>query len=324
MEDRTENIRMARRTYSRVGLSIVVMFLLDFVLGTALQIALLPERPEDLSYLTAALCYVVPSCVATPLGYFLVMRPMPSSPPEVHGITPGQFAQLPFIGFFMQGSMNLVTLLLLALAGVLIGLLTGGGTETPVEAPTAALFVELPLSLNFLYSVIVGPILEELVCRKAVIDRIRPYGEKLALVSSAILFGLFHHNLQQLFYTAALGLLFGYVYLRTGRLWYSIALHIINNLGAFLVQDVLVRRDAAALVSSGGPGDSVVAVFGIVLLTVCVLGLIFLIRGAKRVWFAPAERELPPKGRARIAWLNVGMILCVIFGLLFGFAQMIF
>ena len=66
------------------------------------------------------------------------------------------------------------------------------------------------------------------------------------------------------------------------------------------------------------------AVFGIVLLTVCVLGLIFLIRGAKRVWFAPAERELPPKGRARIAWLNIGMILCVIFGLLFGFAQMIF
>ena len=36
MEDRADNVRMARRTYSRVGLSIVVMFLLDFVLGTAL------------------------------------------------------------------------------------------------------------------------------------------------------------------------------------------------------------------------------------------------------------------------------------------------
>ena len=189
--------------------------------------------------------------------------------------------------------------------------------SAPAEG-VAQLLGGMPLSLNFLYSVIVGPILEELVCRKAVLDRVRVYGEKLALVSSAILFGLFHHNLQQLLYTTALGLLFGFVYLRTGRLRYCITLHIINNLGAFLLQDVFGSWGATA--ASG----TVAAALYILVIAVFALGLFFLIRGAKQIRFAPMDRELPPKGRAGIAWRNAGMILCAVLGLLLGVAQMLF
>ena len=43
------------------------------------------------------------------------------------------------------------------------------------------------------------------------------------------MFGLFHLNLFQFFYAFGLGLMFGYVYMRTSQLRYSIVMHMIIN-----------------------------------------------------------------------------------------------
>ena len=68
-------------------------------------------------------------------------------------------------------------------------------------------------------------ILEEFIFRKMVIDRIWQYGEKIAVVTSALIFALFHINLFQFFYALGIGLIFAYVYLRTGKLRYTIIMH---------------------------------------------------------------------------------------------------
>ena len=54
--------------------------------------------------------------------------------------------------------------------------------------------------------------------------------DKVAIITTAILFGLFHANFSQFFYAVALGMIFAYVTLKTGTIKYSIILHIVVNI----------------------------------------------------------------------------------------------
>lgn len=81
----------------------------------------------------------------------------------------------------------------------------------------------------FLYVGVAAPIAEELLFRGLLLRSIAPYSKKLAIVASALLFGLFHGNPIQTPYTFAVGLVLGYAALEHGILW-AIALHLVNNL----------------------------------------------------------------------------------------------
>lgn len=81
----------------------------------------------------------------------------------------------------------------------------------------------------FVYSVIVAPLVEEVVFRGAVQRWLLPWGRGFALFASAALFGLMHNNLVQLPVAVACGLLFGYIAQRFS-LRASILAHAANNL----------------------------------------------------------------------------------------------
>lgn len=81
----------------------------------------------------------------------------------------------------------------------------------------------------FLYSIIIAPMVEEVVFRGAVQRWLEPWGRGFALITSAALFGLMHNNLVQLPVAFACGLLFGYIAQRFS-LRASIAAHAANNM----------------------------------------------------------------------------------------------
>ncbi|MBP5624572.1 MAG: CPBP family intramembrane metalloprotease [Lachnospiraceae bacterium] len=83
--------------------------------------------------------------------------------------------------------------------------------------------------LRFLVVGIVAPVCEELVFRKILIDRLSRYGNAFAVLTSGLMFGLFHANLQQFFYAMMLGVIFGIIYVNTRDIKYSIILHAIFN-----------------------------------------------------------------------------------------------
>ena len=84
--------------------------------------------------------------------------------------------------------------------------------------------------------VIVAPIVEELIFRKIVIDRLSVFGDRNAIIFSSVAFGLIHVNLYQFFYATALGFILGYVYTKTRNVKYSIFMHmLINFLGSVVV-----------------------------------------------------------------------------------------
>jgi len=72
-------------------------------------------------------------------------------------------------------------------------------------------------------------VLEEMVYRGYFLMWLRPYGDVLAIAVSAVLFAVMHGNLLQLPFTLILGIAFGYIVIRTGRLWIAIVIHFINN-----------------------------------------------------------------------------------------------
>ncbi len=84
--------------------------------------------------------------------------------------------------------------------------------------------------LSVLIIGILAPIIEELVFRKLLIDRLIPYGEAIAILLPGIIFGIFHGNLQQCFFAAAIGIFFSFIYVKTGKIQYTVFMHMGINL----------------------------------------------------------------------------------------------
>lgn len=77
---------------------------------------------------------------------------------------------------------------------------------------------------------IVPAICEEYLFRGAVLGLLLPFGRTTAIIGSSILFGFMHQNPLQLFYTVFMGVILGYIYVKTKSIWACMLLHFFNNL----------------------------------------------------------------------------------------------
>ncbi len=82
---------------------------------------------------------------------------------------------------------------------------------------------------------VVPAIIEEIIIRGILLQPLRKYGDRFAIVMSAVVFACMHGNMVQIPYTVIGGLLLGYLAVMTGSLWPSIILHFINNLYSVIV-----------------------------------------------------------------------------------------
>lgn len=223
-----------------------------------------------------------------------------------------------------------------SIIGIVLSSLLSGGTAVSGIGELAS---SLDPLMAFVFMVLVAPVFEEWIFRKHIIDRLRRYGEKTAIVVSALAFGLFHQNLFQFFYAFGIGLVFAYVYMRTSRLRYSIAMHMIINCNGGVVAPWVARQiDPKALESLQSAGaqmqsqsDSLkllqsidqgslaglawVMLYGSAMLALIVAGIVLLIVWRKRFEFYITPEELLRGTRFRTAAVNPGMIvygvLCV-------------
>jgi membrane protease YdiL (CAAX protease family) len=80
-----------------------------------------------------------------------------------------------------------------------------------------------------LNSVVVGPVVEEILFRGVALHALSRYGRNFAIITGAILFGFYHANFLQFGHSFAIGLLLGYVTFRYAIKW-AIVLHCLHNL----------------------------------------------------------------------------------------------
>ena len=150
----------------------------------------------------------------------------------------------------------------ICMGGVYFGSLIGQFLMTIVSVITGETMVnqveemimDMSLWAVILSAVILAPIMEELIFRKLVLDRLAGYGPAVAMSVSALVFGLAHGNFYQFFYAFLLGLIFAYIYLRTGKVRYSMMLHMmVNFCGSvipILIMLVADENEVAAILAS--------------------------------------------------------------------------
>ena len=76
---------------------------------------------------------------------------------------------------------------------------------------------------------ILAPILEELLFRSLILERLRRYGDVFAVILSAFLFMLLHASFSSVAYSFVSGVIFGFLAVYTGSVLCPILLHFANN-----------------------------------------------------------------------------------------------
>lgn len=153
-----------------------------------------------------------------------------------------------------------------------------------------------------IYAVVIAPIVEELIFRKILLNKLRRFGDLPAILLTGFAFGLFHFNLSQFFYATVLGFFFAYITIRTNRIIYSIMLHMIMNLiGTAFVPFVMSDQ-----------GPSVLGAMSIWVFGAMTFGSIIFILNIKNITLnKPNERLL----RKRDYILNPGVLLFLAIGI---------
>lgn len=199
-----------------------------------------------------------------------------------------------------------------SILGVLISLVLSGGQATN---SVTAIFMD-DSWWKIVFAVVLAPLCEEFLFRKQIIDRSAKYNEKIAVIFSALVFGLFHMNLYQFFYAFALGWLFGYIYLKTHRLRYTAALHMIINFMGTVVAPYLMRDlDVLDHVETMGdmmavlPNVAALGLYVVFLIGISVVGLVFLILYAKRFHYQKMSVEVTKRELLKATYCNPGVIL---------------
>lgn len=177
--------------------------------------------------------------------------------------------------------------------------------------PVAELIVNLNPWVVTILTVLFAPVLEEMIFRKFLIDRIIPYGQWTAIILSGLIFGLIHGNFYQFFYACALGMVFAYLYSSTGRIMYTIVLHMaINAMGGLLPSLILQEKEALGIWASG-----LMLLISVFVLGSIVSAVLLAIFYAGKLPVYPGWETRPAKGLWRTIFLAPGMIVLLIAGI---------
>ena len=252
--------------------------------------------------------------IAMPVGY-LVIKNKEKRVPSKKPMKLSSFLKfIPVMCLFMMAG---------SIIGSLLSLFFSTLANQEFVNPVSTILENQNIFVQILFVAIIGPFFEELFFRKITIDYLNVYGEKLAIIVSAVLFGLFHGNIQQAAYATLLGLLFGYIYVRTGSLKYSFIFHaILNFFNGIVPTYILSNVDFEALeaiqttkdllLSDSASSLEALGIFYIVEIVLAIIGLIILCSETRNLVFKQADKEIVRNKRFATAFLNPGIICFVL------------
>ena len=83
--------------------------------------------------------------------------------------------------------------------------------------------------LSFIATAIVPALVEEFACRGILLGLLKKQGNVFAVITSSIVFGIMHSNFQQIPFAILVGLILGYIYVKTESIWTCVLVHLVNN-----------------------------------------------------------------------------------------------
>lgn len=313
------DLKHEKAVFSRIGFSYFLMVIIATVLQVGIAAVVAYLKPEWMQsewyfwimamlplYLIAA-----PVCV-------LKLRSVPSENWEVSSLKLGEWLQ-----FFM---MCVSVMYIGNIIGQLLSYSIGGLLDKEITNGLGNVVMGTSTWINMLFAVLIVPFMEELLFRKLLIDRLHKYGDKLAVLVSALMFGLVHGNFYQFFYAFGIGAIFAFVYIKTRKLSYTVLLHMaINALGSVIAPLILrlVDMDVLNKLQSGDqavmqtvaealPGLMLLGLYGFLMIGLAIGGIVFLVKWRKKVTFAQGSHAVPKGKRASTVFGNAGMIAYIL------------
>lgn len=311
----TETGKEARRTFSRIGLGLSVFLILT--VGIQLLLTNIPiwvwgkENRLTQAEWWMWLCSIVPTYLIAFPALCLIIRKIPVAERQSQKLGAKRFWTLFPICFLAVYAGNIL--------GNLLALLLGQGIE---DNFVQEMILSTYHPLKYVALLVVAPVMEELTFRKLLLDRVLPYGEKTAVVLSGVLFGLFHQNLYQFFYAFAVGVVLAYVYVRTGKIRYSMIMHFIINLIGGVISPFMMELSQGMLQTDPMAMEAVEVIKLAVtsLLSLALSGMItglficgivmFCLRCRKAQW-EQTQLQLPKGEVLSSVYGNGGMILFI-------------
>lgn len=161
----------------------------------------------------------------------------------------------------------------LATMALLAGVVSPLGNLIPLPESMQKAFAEIAGQTGvsaFLMLVVAAPLVEETIFRGIMLDGLlKRYSPTTAILISSLLFGLVHLNPWQFITGLIIGAFSGWIYYRSGRLFYSVIAHAAANLSGFLMRffvDTDKMMSQSTVEMYGGPMTFSLVVTGSVVL----------------------------------------------------------
>ncbi|WP_350022347.1 CPBP family intramembrane glutamic endopeptidase [Turicibacter sanguinis] len=236
--------------------------------------------------------------IGFPLAYCMMKKIPTAVSQEKKRLTLWQLVEYGLISYAVMILLNFLTTFLLSFIELF-------KTESIVNPVQQVILTGSPW-LSLLCIVVLSPIIEELLFRKILLDRVRIYGDKVAIIFTAIAFGFYHGNLSQLFYAVGLGIILAYIVLKTNQLKYSIGIHMFVNAMGSLILPMLIG-DGSDLLRA-----QIASVIVVILIT---FGTILIIKNRKKVELVQGDLTIPESKLMQLVWLNHGVFAYLLFSI---------
>lgn len=314
-----------KQTYSRFGGAYLIghfAHVISLIVVCFLIKLISPELAES-SKTQLIINFLTLYIIGFPVMYMLIRNIPKAEIPKKNLSIPGFIACI-IITYTLMYLGNILALIL----NSNIGKLTGRGGTNPIVDVISGMS---PL-LQILVVTICAPVFEEMFFRKFLIDRIAKYGEVTAMLISGMMFGLFHGNLVQCIYASLLGFFLAFVYIRTGRIIYTIILHcLVNSASTYLSMFMFKGIDLSEMYGYLNNGDingyfqfvnnhmevfARVGIIGMLMILILIVGIVLMIVLRKKFVFEKAPEEIEKGKKFSTAIINTGMIIYIVFWIL--------
>jgi len=320
-----ETLKMARKHFSKLGgmfvLGTIIIYAVQLIPTTLVQIF----RPEWLQNgnINLALSMIPMYLIGMPVLIALV-RTVPAEKVEKKKMKWWQFLLSVIMCFGLVYISNLIGTVISTVISIFKG--------SAVQNVLLDIVSSISIFLVILFMVICAPFIEEYVFRKLIVERTVKYGQGVAVLVSGLMFGLFHGNLNQFVYAFALGCFLAFLYVKTGKLKITIAIHMMINFMGGVVSLKLVEMidldrymeivmngmDTNALMaymSENAVGWILYMLFALFVLGSILTALVLFIvcLATKKITFEQGQVVIPRGKRFSTVILNVGMLLYCIF-----------
>lgn len=294
---------MIKKNFSKIGFSYLSIGIISIISQIVIACIIANIDPKILSNInySAILSSICQYIIPIPLFYILIKK-VKKTNIEKHSVGLKKFLIFVCITFALMYIGNMIGIGITEIISIV--------KQNSIINPISNLIHSSDIAINIILISFIAPIFEELFFRKMLIDRTIQYGAKISIFLSAFMFGLFHGNLNQFFYAFLLGGFFAIIYIKTGRIIYTMILHMITNFFGSAISPIVENM----ITSTGGSifGIVITLIYLLGLYALVVIGIIFIIKWRDKVKELKNKIENPLK----TSLINLGMICFIIYCLI--------